>query len=408
MTVKTILQKSLHLLIATCLLSCYPALKKEAQRPEEALRPVRFFYPTFQDDTDMESLALAIRRNLEYLARFDPDRTFHYGPHTFTCDQVRDSQRFFLELIEKHLKPEQLDAAIRKHFRVYRAAGGSGNKKVLFTGYFEPAYPGSLTADETYKYPIYTKPDDIIRIDLSRFNEKFEGESILARIQDEKVLPYYSREQIDEEKALAGRDLELAWMKDPLDVTFLHIQGSGRLTLPSGESVSVGYHASNGRPYRSIGKYILDKGYMERDQMSMQGIRRHLTKHPEILSEVLNHNPSYVFFRILESGPLGNINVPLTPGRSIALDSRLFPKGALAFVSCRKPVVNTAGEITDWRQFSRFVLNQDTGSAIKGAGRADFYWGSGPFAEVAAGHMKHEGDLYILVKKPEPLTFGIN
>jgi membrane-bound lytic murein transglycosylase A len=134
--------------------------------------------------------------------------------------------------------------------------------------------------------------------------------------------------------------------------------------------------------------------------MSMQGIRRHLTENPDIMNEVLNHNPSYVFFRILKTGPLGNINVPLTPGRSVALDSRLFPKGALAFVSCQKPVVNAAGKITEWQKFSRFVLNQDTGSAIKGAGRADFYWGSGPYAEVAAGHMKHEGDLYILIKKP--------
>lgn len=400
MSVIKLLKKSLSLLVAICLLGCYPALRKEAQQPEEALQLVRFFYPEFHDDADMESLALAIQRDLEYLARLTPDKVFQYGPHTFTCEQIQNSLRFFLELIAKDLKPDQLDAAIREHFLVYRAAGRAGKKKVLFTGYFEPNYPASLAPDETYQYPLYAKPDDIIQIDLSLFSDKFEGERILARIQDKKVLPYYSREQIEKEKALAARNLELVWLKDPLDVTFLHIQGSGRLTLPNGERISVGYHASNGRPYKSIGKYLLEKGYMQKDQMSMQGIRQHLAENPAILDEVLHHNPSYVFFRILERGPLGNINVPLTPGRSVALDSRLFPKGALAFISCQKPVLNAKGELTAWKEFSRFVLNQDTGSAITGAGRADFFWGSGPFAEMAAGHMKHEGDLYVLIKKP--------
>ena len=132
----------------------------------------------------------------------------------------------------------------------------------------------------------------------------------------------------------------------------------------------------------------------------MQSIRHYLSEHPEILEEVLNHNPSYVFFRFIENGPFGNIDVPLTPGRSVALDSRIFPKGALCFISTEKPVINSSDEITDWTKFSRFVLNQDTGGAIKGAGRADVFWGSDSHAELAAGHMKHEGELYILIKKP--------
>jgi membrane-bound lytic murein transglycosylase A len=139
---------------------------------------------------------------------------------------------------------------------------------------------------------------------------------------------------------------------------------------------------------------------MEKEDMSMQGIRRYLSEHPEIIDDVLNQNPSYIFFRTLENGPLGNINIPVTPERSLALDVRLFPKGALAFISCQKPIVNDQEEITGWRKFSRFVLNQDTGGAIKGAGRADLFWGSGPYAEIAAGHLKHDGELYILIKKP--------
>ena len=172
----------------------------------------------------------------------------------------------------------------------------------------------------------------MIRIDLSPFRDEFKGKSIIAKIEGKSVLPYYSREQIETEKALEGRHLEVAWLKDPLDVTFLHIQGSGRVNLPDGTTISVGYDASNGRPYRSIGRYMLDEDLLTREEMSMQTIRQYLFEHPEIMEEVLNHNPSYVFFDIREKGPLGNISVDLTPGRSIALDSRLFPKGALGFI----------------------------------------------------------------------------
>ena len=132
----------------------------------------------------------------------------------------------------------------------------------------------------------------------------------------------------------------------------------------------------------------------------MQAIRRYLTENPQVRDEVLNHNPSYVFFRQVENGPSGSLGVLLTPGRSIALDPRIFPKGALGFISSQKPLVNEKGDITGWTPFSRFVVNQDSGGAIKGAGRADIFWGSGLYAEVTSGHLQHDGDLYILIKKP--------
>ncbi len=379
---------------------CYPVLKKEAQHPEEALRQVRFFSRTFRDDMDRDSLTLAIRRNLEYLDRFNPGTVFRYGPHDFTIQQVRESQEAFLDLLSKGLDSGQLNREIRKKFRLYRATGRVGDASVLFTGYYEPIYEGSLARDETFKYPLYRQPDDLMRIDLSLFGEKFKGESIVARIEGKKVQPYYSRYQIEAEKALEGKNLEIAWLKDPLDVTFLHIQGSGRLRLRDGKELLVNYQASNGRPYRSIGRYMIEKGFVAREGMSMQGIRKYLTEHPELLNEVLNSNPSYVFFQQVEKGPLGSLGVLLTPGRSVALDSRIFPKGALGFILCQKPLINDRGAITSWTPFSRFVLNQDTGGAIKGAGRADIFWGSGPYAELAAGHLQHEGELYILIKKP--------
>ena len=379
---------------------CYPTLKEVAQRPEEALRETHFFLPRFSDDTDTASLILALRRNLDYLKRLAPETVFHYGSHDFTCQQVHESQEAFLNLLSKGLDTDELNRESRKKFRVYRATGQVGNRKVLFTGYYEPVYEGRLFPDETFRYPLYGLPDDLIKIDLSLFNEKFRGETIAARIEGKKVLPYYSRQQIEAERVLKGKGLEIAWLKDPLDVAFLHVQGSGRLRLPDGKDLLVHFQASNGRPYRSIGRYMIEKGFLTREEMSMQAIRRYLTENPEFLNEVLNHNPSYVFFRQVEKGPLGSLDVLLTPARSVALDPRIFPRGALGFISCQKPLVNDQGNIIGWTKFSRFVLNQDSGGAIKGAGRADIFWGSGPYAELAAGHLQHEGELYILIKKP--------
>jgi membrane-bound lytic murein transglycosylase A len=379
---------------------CYPTLKEVAQRPEEALRETHFFLPRFSDDTDTASLILALRRNLDYLKRLAPETVFHYGSHDFTCQQVHESQEAFLNLLSKGLDTDELNREIRKKFRVYRATGQVGNRRVLFTGYYEPVYEGRLSPDETFRYPLYGLPDDLIKIDLSLFNEKFRGETIVARIEGKKVLPYYSRQQIEAERVLKGKGLEIAWLKDPLDVVFLHVQGSGRLRLPDGKDLLVHFQASNGRPYRSIGRYMIEKGFLTREEMSMQAIRRYLTENPEFLDEVLNHNPSYIFFRQVEKGPLGSLDILLTPARSVALDPRIFPRGALGFITCQKPIVNDQGNIIGWTKFSRFVLNQDSGGAIKGAGRADIFWGSGPYAELAAGHLQHEGDLYILIKKP--------
>ena len=389
------------LAVSLILVGCYPTLQKEAQKPEEALRKVRFFYPRFSDDMDYSSLITAICRSLEYLDRLDPNEIFYYGNQKYSTEQVKESLEAFARLVIENPDPKELNRQIRKNFLVYKATGRVRNGDVLFTGYFEPIYEGNLIPDESYAYPLYRRPDDLIKIDLSPFRVEFEGKSIIAKIEGKSVTPYYSREEIETEKALQGRNLEVAWLKDPLDVTFLQIQGSGRLNLPDGTDISVGYMASNGRPYRSIGGYMLDKGYLEKDEISMQTIRAYLSDHPEILEEVLNYNPSYIFFDIKENGPFGNINVILTPGRSIALDSRIFPKGALCFISTEKPVIDSEGKIKEWVDFSRFVMNQDTGGAIKGAGRADLFWGGGEYAQLAAGNMKQEGDLYILIKKPE-------
>jgi len=381
------------------LLGAYPFYDTGESHPETALQPVRLSYPQFTDDLNFKHLSLAIRRNIAYLKRQRPTKRFTYGPHQFTSRHVIKSQEAFLSLVTQPLSADEFNRILNKQFHLYRASGQEGTRKVLFTGYYAPLFDASLTRDAVYKYPLYRKPDDLVRIDLSLFKDKFKGEQIVARIGEKNVLPYYTRYEIEVGKVLAGKSLEIAWLKDPLDAYILHIEGAGRLRLPDGSIMNVNCTASNGRPYRSFGRYLLDKGYVTPDQLSIENIRHYLSNHPQVYHEILNDNGSYTFFERVENGPMGNINVPLTVGRSLALDARLFPKGALAYISSRKPTLDRSGQLTGWTDFSRFVLNQDTGSAIKGAGRADLFWGSGPDARTAAWHQKHDGDLYVLIKK---------
>ena len=380
---------------------CYPLIKKEVKEPARALQRVRYFWPEFQDDMDKGSLELAIERSLEYLNRLEDDRVFTYGPDKFTVEHIRDSLRTFLLISRQNPDIKKFNRELRKRFFLYKAAGRRGSKKVLFTGYFEPILDGNLEPDVIHRYPIYRRPDDLFRIDLGLFRPKFHGQYITGRIDGQRLIPYYTRKDIAEGRVLEGQGLEIAWLRDPLDIAILQIQGSGIIRLPNGERIRVGYSASNGRPYRSIGRYMIDMGYIESDRLSLQTIRSYLKEYPDIKEETLNYNPSYVFFTFLDNGPLGNIGVALTPGRSLALDNVLFPKGALVYIRCQKPIMGKDGDIAEWTPFSRFLLNQDTGGVIKGAGRADVFWGSDPYAELAAGHLKHKGELYFLVKKPD-------
>lgn len=380
--------------------SCYPLGEKEAKDPSNSLKKVRYFWPKFQDDMDIESLAMAIERSLKYLNMLKEDKVFTYGPDKFRTEHIRNSLRAFLRIIKQTSDIKKLNRKLRKEFILYKIPGHKGNKKVLFTGYFEPILNGNIKHDSIHRYPIYRIPNDLLKVDLGLFHPKFYGQRIMARIDGQKIIPYHTRQDIAERKVLEGKNLEIAWLRDPLDIAILQIQGSGIIKLPNRKKIRVGYSASNGHPYKSIGRYMIDKGYIDIDNLSLQTIRSYLNDHPDIKEEVLNYNPSYIFFRLLDNGPLGNIGVPLTPGRSLALDDRLFPKGALVYIRCQKPIMGKDGNIDRWTPFSRFLLNQDTGGVIKGTGRADIFWGSDPYAELAAGHLKHEGDIFFLVKKP--------
>jgi len=357
--------------------------------------------PAFRDDLDRASLARAVRKSLAYYTRIPERTTWRMGEKRFSARDMKESLEAFLQIIESGADGNALERRVREDFDVYRASGSGPSGRVLFTGYYEPVLKGSLKKTDRYRYPIYRKPDDSVVVHLGKFRERYRNERLIGRLENGELVPYYSREEIDGAGALEDRGLEIAWFADPVDIFFLHIQGSGMVCLADGACFQVSYAQSNGRAYRSIGKLLIDSGKATREDLSMQGIKKYLRERPEEVQEILNHNESYVFFRTVDEGPVGSIGVALTGGRSIATDQTLFPRGALAFVRARKPEIGPGGDIRSWVSFSRFVLNQDTGGAITGAGRVDLFFGRGRDAEVAAGHLKEEGELYFLVLKAD-------
>ncbi len=355
--------------------------------------------PTLSDDLDRESLRDAMRRSVTYLEKLPPDRVVGEQPRRFTAKEILDVINAFEKTLGHWECGECWLKRIRAGFDFVPSSRDPELENVLFTGYYQPVIDGSLTQTAEFRYPIYGQPSDLIVAEQVKLTPTVTTEKIIGRVEEENFVPYHSRRDIDEKGILRGRGYEIAWLKDPIDVFFLHIQGSGIIRLPDGKEIKVGYAAQNGRPYRSIGRLLIDNGKVPREEMSMQRLRQYLTEHPEERDEILAYNESYVFFRVLDDGPLGSLEVPLTSGRSIATDSRIFPKGALGFVMTQRPVLDGAGNLVGWRPFARFVLNQDTGGAIRGLQRVDLFWGTGDQAAAEAGYMNSQGKLYFLSLK---------
>lgn len=353
----------------------------------------------FRDDLDRDSLRRAVQRSLKFLAKLPPDRVVGEQPRKFTAQEAKESLLSFLNLLELWEEPEKLAEEIRSRFDLYPVVKDAGEGGVLFTGYYQPVIEGSLTETREFRFPIYGKPKDLIVAEMVTLTPELHVEKMVGRLEGDRLVPYFSRREIDGLGRLKGKGYEIAWVKDPVDLFFLHIQGSGLIRLEDGRQLQLNYAASNGRQYKSIGRLLIDSGKIPAEEISMQRLRGYLAEHPEERDHLLAQNDSYVFFRFVNNGPLGSLEVPLTPGRSIATDSRLFPQGALAFIVSRRPILDAGGNLTGWQPFSRFVLNQDTGSAIRGPKRVDLYFGSGREAGLAAGFMRSAGTVYFLVKK---------
>jgi len=381
---------------------CSVFLPAPEMTPSTVMKKLKSYqYPRFSDHGSYPDLIISIERSLSYLNRVPEDREFFFGKDTFTAKHLLISHERFLRFIRLQPSQKELNRFISSHYHIYQSIGRTRKREVLFTGYYEPTIPGSLLPSQAYPIPVYATPSDLITVDLSLFSERYNGQRIVGRFSGNTLMPYYERKDIGQADMMVETSDILAWVKDPLDLFFLQIQGSGKLLLPDGSHINLHYHTTNGHPYRSIGKLLMDEGKIIKEEMSMQKIRSYLQANPEEMDRVLNHNPSYVFFKLETEGPIGYLQEPLTPERSLALDRRLFPPGAIAYIETARPVLNPNGDIDSWAEFKGFVLNQDTGGAIRGPGRADLFWGNGSYAELAAGHMQHPGVVYFIVLKPE-------
>ncbi len=285
------------------------------------------------------------------------------------------------------------------HFTPYEASNGT-EAEGFFTGYFEPELRGATQAGGRYAVPLYGRPHDLVTVDLGLFRPDLAGDRLAGRVADGALEPYATRAEIDG-GALAAQGLELVWVDDPLDAFFLHIQGSGRIAFEDGTTRRLAYAATNGHNYVAIGRRLVDLGALSREDVSMQTIRDWLAANPERASEVMQENASYVFFRWLEDGqgadgPVGTQGVPLTAGRSLAVDRRFVPMTAPIWLAGTAPDRDPAKED---RPLRRLMVAQDTGGAIRGPVRGDVFWGTGVEAGAVAGRMKHAGRYWLLLPR---------
>jgi membrane-bound lytic murein transglycosylase A len=370
--------------------------------PESAAPPpglLAIGTPDWSDDGTSDSLSQAVSQSLAYYRGISPDTPFAVGPLTYTAEELARSLELFQSLRRAAPDAAALAEQLRQKFLVFESIAEQADN--LFTGYYEPRIPGSLTPTAYLSAPLYARPPDLVEVALDDFGKDLPKRRVMGRVQDGRLVPYYSREEIQHGGVLEGRTQTIVYVNE-IDLFFLQIQGSGQVQLPDGRIVAVGYDSSNGQPYRALGAELIRRNLMARDEVSLFSLRRYLAEHKELAPALLNTNPSYVFFRRLEDGrgPLGNLRVPLTPGRSLAADRTLLPPGVLAYVMTSAPVPSQPGVV---QPLHRFQLIQDTGGAIRGHGRGDLFWGEGADAEWIAGHAKQPGRLFILVARKDAL-----
>ncbi len=375
-----------------------------APSPETAFRAAAA--PTLSDDLNLKDLASGIATQRSALSR-NPDSFMQFGPVSITRGKyVQALDRLSSELISSRSNSEKLEY-IRNNFLFYEIYGAQDWGEILLTGYFEPLIRGSLRPTSALSQPIYRRPDDLITIPLGAFSQRFKEESALkGRLAKGRVVPYYSREDIDGKHTLKGRGLEICWV-DPIDAFFLQIQGSGTIELKDGSQFFVTYAEKNGHKYEAIGKFLKER--IAPAPITMQSIVALLKTMPESeRSELLFRNPSYVFFNRSPQRAITSLGIPATSGRTIAADPKFVPKGALAFITFNKPVFDTEAAPSDPSQSSikvsstevgRFVLDQDSGGAITGTGRIDLFWGRGDDAKRYAGVLQSPARIWYLVPK---------
>jgi membrane-bound lytic murein transglycosylase A len=353
------------------------------------LQPADFSdLPGWTTDTHADALT-ALERSCGRLQTMPENRTLGAGERTGTVAEWR-------ALCAAAASAEQ-DAArhfFETWFKPYLATD-NGNSEGLFTGYYEAELRGAWTRKGRYRVPIYRPPDDLITVDLGLFRREWKGQRLTGRQVDGHLVPYPTRAEIDA-GALAGKGLELLWVDDAVDAFFLHVQGSGRVVMENGDVVRLGFAGRNGHSYVAIGRELTRRGAIPRERMSMQAIRAWLKANPGQAAEVMALNPSFIFFRVIDGeGPIGAEGVPLTPGRSLAVDTTFVPLGLPIWLDTTDP-------LNPDKPLQRLVVAQDTGAAIKGPVRGDLFWGFGDTAAARAGAMKQHGRYFLLLPRKPP------
>jgi membrane-bound lytic murein transglycosylase A len=370
---------------AACILATAGCLPRVRPTPG-ALEPVRR-PPALVDDGDRGSLIAALGESVRYYERLPADRPVAFGATTRTAGEMRASLAALLGYLARSPSAAELAAELDRRFVVH-GMGPRGD--ALFTGYYLPTLAARRERDPRFRIPVLGRPPDLVTASLADLGAPCAcREQVSGRVGSGTLVPYFTRAEIDA-GAVRGAPV-LAWVEDAVGLFFLQVQGSGVLTFPDGTRRTIGFAASNGRPYVSIGRVLVERGAFTAEQASMPAIRAWIAAHPAEADRLLQENPRYVFFRALEGPPLGSLGVPVTAGRTIATDPAVFPPGALAFV--RVPA--RGGDPA----LARLMTNQDAGAAIRGPARVDVYFGSGAAAEATAGRLRADGELYVLVPR---------
>lgn len=336
--------------------------------------------PAIQYQGDAALLKTAIERQLAQCKTENAKDTFMFGTNKITraqwCTKTGDK---LIQLLKKFPKPDDFWREVKKGFVWYQSTGSDGAGAVKYTSYYFPSLDAKKTPDSTFKFPLYTKPSDLVA-----------------------GTPYYTHQEITEKQLLAGKGLEIAYVNDYYDAFIFHVQGAGAIQVldegPTPVRKILNYASGNGHKYVSVGKILRDEYSLPDTKLNLKGMKEWFAQNPDKLYEVLFRNPSYIFFQVDADGPYGVKNIILTPRHSIATDHTQFPLGAVGLVVTEIPSVDAAGNTT-WTPYASLAVNQDVGGAIKGAGRVDLYWGEGKQAEETAGNMNRGGKLFFLVAK---------
>lgn len=386
-----------------------PAAGVPAQAAPAMMRPA--VLPSFADYDDKATLLKAALLNRAYFQGLKcPAPDYDFAGRKVTSRQLADSNEEFIKILTSSAAPaaQDFDRLIKERFDVFQLAGRDSTGTVVFSSYYEPTLEASLKRTKRYKYPIYAKPDDLILVNLEDFSDKFRGEKLSGRIKNGSLVPYFSREDIDFGGTLKKKGLELAWLKTHADVMDLHTEGSGRLRLPDGRILKAKFAATNSLKFKGWLSGMVEAGALPREGISPEKGEQYLKDHPDKVRSLLSMNKRYVFFKLEQpadpdEGPDGTYGQPLTGWRSVAVDNSLVPMGTIGFMRVESaPDVDAGGALLGRKPDSRFVFCQDTGGAIKGPGRIDFFAGAGKKAHTFAFKLWDTGQMYLLVLKDQP------